>query len=256
MCLLGCFDYDKLGISSSFSRLISSCHPSLVTTASDASDAHPDTPNSITWSTELAKMSKLVVNRMLESNISESECVICLDVLNNGVVVSACGHAYCKECIMRELLPRTEHQCPQCRGNVNINALIPLSEFMKQHGPFVKEEVLPVFRVKKESDISVEELDDALEIDERLMSHSFQKRLAKGKDGKGSAKKHKKGWITSSKIEMMLQKLNEIRSEGLGEKTISTLFFIRITQKYSLNSLRSWIYLKSHSSNLDSNSLA
>lgn len=118
--------------------------------------------------------------------------------------------------------------CPQCRGAIRADLLIPVSAFLKKHGPQIKDEKLPEFypeliEPKSETCELSDDLTNALNFNGNALSHSFSKRLAKShknKDKISTVNKYKKTWITSSKITKMIQKLIEVRDEGLGEKTI------------------------------------
>lgn len=43
---------------------------------------------------------------------SQEECPVCMDSMNNPVI-TACAHAFCRECI--EKVIQTQHKCPMCR---------------------------------------------------------------------------------------------------------------------------------------------
>jgi hypothetical protein len=52
------------------------------------------------------------------SNIDDKNCAICLDNLNNPLILN-CSHSYCASCIMMWI--RTNKKCPECRTEINIS---------------------------------------------------------------------------------------------------------------------------------------
>ena len=59
-----------------------------------------------------------------EGSTEESDgCVICLDAFDQPVI-TACGHMFCRECMMEHLSGKTD--CPQCREPLTVDDLLPV----------------------------------------------------------------------------------------------------------------------------------
>ena len=50
--------------------------------------------------------------------ISELICPICLDIMNNTMIVMECLHRFCSDCIQK-CLRQTKHECPSCRVHIS-----------------------------------------------------------------------------------------------------------------------------------------
>ncbi|KAJ2936849.1 hypothetical protein H1R20_g266, partial [Candolleomyces eurysporus] len=94
-----------------------------------------------------AKMKQVVLQRIeaekksKDAALEGEDCPICLDVMNENAVVTACKHAFCRECIMDVLsnpiadpvdearVNKDERPCPVCRGPVIEKHLFKRSAF-------------------------------------------------------------------------------------------------------------------------------
>ena len=60
--------------------------------------------------------------RMVEDTLYlaevETECAICLNVLQRPHVIDPCGHTFCQACLIR-LSQAQGQNCPNCRGVIN-----------------------------------------------------------------------------------------------------------------------------------------
>lgn len=209
--------------------------------------------NEKTWKSELEKMPHPVIARLLESKVHMSDCLICWDVINNGMILPKCGHAYCRysinfiqfifrECINTFMDGKEIHEqlCPQCRGAISLPTLIPIGEFLTKHNVVIKEE-LPVFSLGNSNDftdVDVKEREEqVLHLESTFMSHSFIKRLKKSDRTKSVStllSQHSRTWMTSSKITSMMSILKNTRDNRLGEKTIGIAIISYVLYCYSV----------------------
>ena len=49
----------------------------------------------------------------------ELECAICIDVLDNAMLVVSCGHSFCAPCLDSHFNAQDRKTCPKCRGDAN-----------------------------------------------------------------------------------------------------------------------------------------
>jgi SNF2 family DNA or RNA helicase len=125
-------------------RLRQSClHPSLTLTEGD-SDVVPEEDNSEQQLEVARSMSEDVVRRLLNESatLAEIECPICMDIAQNAQILKGCGHILCKECLDSYINTNDggPKRCPQCRGDLSRQNLIPIESFIKIHAPQLIEE--------------------------------------------------------------------------------------------------------------------
>ncbi|KAJ3281004.1 hypothetical protein HK104_000270 [Borealophlyctis nickersoniae] len=172
------------------------CHPSLVSQhfekalpgehgAAETEEKHMENV--------LNGISEEVKKRLLQEDLNAVECSICLDAMENGVIIPDCGHYYCRDCVTgyanNNPNPDAEDgakTCPSCRGPLRLETLLPVATFTEKFQP---------------QSSSQEETGSGLdpEIEEELEADK---------------------WITSTKIDRMMAILNETRKNHPGEKTI------------------------------------
>ncbi|KAJ2912392.1 hypothetical protein MD484_g8028, partial [Candolleomyces efflorescens] len=125
--------------------------------AEDVDHSKPEVANELTRARKLMseqfvnemkdKMRRVVLQRMeaekksKDAALEGEDCPICLDVMGDSAVVTACKHAFCKECIMDVLsnpitdpadegrVNKDERPCPVCRGPVVEKLLFKRSAF-------------------------------------------------------------------------------------------------------------------------------
>ena len=76
----------------------------------------------------LEKLDAAVLRRLNDrtDSILDSECPICLDVFNEGIMFPKCGHMICKE-----HLYDLQETCPECRGKFRVSRVIAFSVIVK-----------------------------------------------------------------------------------------------------------------------------
>nr|KAJ3422056.1 hypothetical protein HK105_001379 [Polyrhizophydium stewartii] len=142
-------------------------------------------------------MDDKVVKRLLDRE-DDQECPICYDAFQQPVFIPACGHLFCKECVISYIGNADGNAvCPSCRGELEADQLVPLSEFLRAHHPD----------------------------EQRVSGKGKEPRLEVGGDDELEAMQAKTmQWITSAKVERALQLLEESRNNHPGEKTIDPVF--------------------------------
>ncbi|KAI8811073.1 SNF2 family N-terminal domain-containing protein [Cladochytrium replicatum] len=121
------------------------CHPGLVTVKVDPNeermllyDGQSSSSSKPSKTTRLlTSMKKEVVRRLLEEDSGlRGECAICMDVVADGVLLVECGHSFCRECL-DSYYKTVEHDplCPTCRGTLDIDETLPVAVFLAHHRP-------------------------------------------------------------------------------------------------------------------------
>ncbi|KAI9025707.1 SNF2 family N-terminal domain-containing protein [Hyaloraphidium curvatum] len=148
------------------------CHPNLIkTVAVGPGEDDGDEDDEDAQDTGLARrMSATVVQRVKEQGLDAVECAVCTDqvVFDEGVLIQACGHGYCRTCIEAYIEGGGNNGCPQCRKEVNEDALVRFETFRKVHMPEAvpkpkpepkDEEEVPPFKSSAKIDRCLEILD-------------------------------------------------------------------------------------------------
>ncbi|KAG0224120.1 hypothetical protein BGW41_005246 [Actinomortierella wolfii] len=116
------------------------CHPHLIKDFLKADEMDGDTTGDKHAKIEkmLDKLSEAIINRLLrDANLDAPECPICMDVSEHSVLLSKCGHIYCKACITTHLERHEpeDRKCPECRGLTRMEDTIPVKEFVNRYRP-------------------------------------------------------------------------------------------------------------------------
>ncbi|KAF9976708.1 hypothetical protein BGZ73_008015 [Actinomortierella ambigua] len=116
------------------------CHPHLIKDFLKADDADADQGGSTKAKLDklLDKLSQTIINRLLKDvDLDSPECPICMDVGEQSVLLSKCGHIYCKTCIATHLERHEpeDRKCPECRGLTKLEEIIPVKEFVHRYRP-------------------------------------------------------------------------------------------------------------------------
>lgn len=70
----------------------------------------------------------------------ELVCVLCLDILQDAVLVFCCAASCCDECIRSALIDSDEHECPLCHTkDVSPDTLIPCIKLRRHVVSFLNE---------------------------------------------------------------------------------------------------------------------
>ncbi|XP_070792706.1 E3 ubiquitin-protein ligase TRIM39-like [Pituophis catenifer annectens] len=68
----------------------------------------------------------MVAEGSLQDLVGEATCSICLDFFQDPVLISECGHNFCRGCLTRSWgTSESEASCPQCRQTFGILSLLP-----------------------------------------------------------------------------------------------------------------------------------
>ncbi|KAI8381219.1 SNF2 family N-terminal domain-containing protein [Radiomyces spectabilis] len=82
-------------------------------------------------------MTSTVVNRLLHenTNFSDIECPICMDMADQAQIIAGCGHILCRECLFNYIntADGLVKRCPQCRGPLDRECVTSLEAFLKVH---------------------------------------------------------------------------------------------------------------------------
>ena len=130
----GTLQANYMNVLSMLTRLRQACDsPELVMDAFTETDAASDVHAS---NDPQPEPTEVVIKRVESIMAGEVEsCPICLDdVTREGGGLTACGHAFCLECI-REVLHRGGDLCPSCRAPIGARSLFKLSHLMVQPPP-------------------------------------------------------------------------------------------------------------------------
>ncbi|KFH71239.1 hypothetical protein MVEG_01540 [Podila verticillata NRRL 6337] len=78
-----------------------------------------------------------VRTRLLERGLDAVECPICMDIGEESVILSKCGHIYCRACITDHLQRHEgdDRKCPECRGVTSLEQLISVADFNARFNP-------------------------------------------------------------------------------------------------------------------------
>ncbi|KAI8355880.1 SNF2 family N-terminal domain-containing protein [Mortierella sp. GBAus27b] len=121
------------------------CHPHLINDFEKVQDT--DAP-----AEEKARVDRLLDNllddirrRLIERDADAVECPICMDVGEESVILSGCGHIYCRACITAHLSRHDDEdrKCPECRRPAPIDNLISVADFNARYCPVAEPEPEP-----------------------------------------------------------------------------------------------------------------
>lgn len=174
-----------------------SCHPTLVKTEkliAGVNDGDDDeNGGGPADEANARKLSAAIVARIKGEGLTEQECAICTDKIEyaDGVLLSRCGHPYCRLCIEAYMENGAANGCPICRADVDADPdkLVTFSAFRRVHLPQAAAE-----KMKPEGN---EDEEDEDEEEEEVRE-----------------------WKSSAKIDRCLEILDDIRNKNPGEKTI------------------------------------
>ncbi|KAJ3064989.1 hypothetical protein HDU98_011612, partial [Podochytrium sp. JEL0797] len=116
------------------------CHPSLV--AEKFNEAPPELLEAAEASAvaaagaqdPLTVLSQEIQQRLLSMRLKSGyECPICFDAIEGGKILAGCGHVFCGDCIngWGNGNGVEEKVCPQCRGEIHVESLVSVDEFLK-----------------------------------------------------------------------------------------------------------------------------
>ncbi|CAO3597231.1 unnamed protein product [Absidia cylindrospora] len=82
---------------------------------------------------------KKVADRLLSNKdeIPNTECPICMDVADQPQIISGCGHILCRDCLKAYINSNNQYHggkpCPECRGVLRPETVVPVEIFLKAH---------------------------------------------------------------------------------------------------------------------------
>ncbi|KAF9302103.1 hypothetical protein BG003_002541, partial [Podila horticola] len=131
-----------------------------------------------------------VRDRLLERGLDAVECPICMDIGEESVILSKCGHIYCRACITAHLERHEgdDRKCPECRGVTSIDQLISVADFNARFNP------KPAADPKGKSIAKDEDIEDKMpliEVPEVLDE-----------------------WMSSSKIDRLIEVIREVKARN------------------------------------------
>jgi len=158
----------------------------------------------------LDAMDAEIVNRIVEMDkgvdenggggIEKQECSVCFDNILPGVIPSGCGHAICRECaenIIRHA-SASSPECPQCRGDMDEDTLIPIPAFLKKYNrdayDALQEAGLDAITMEASPESSIPVDPKILAIDPT--------------------------WVSSTKVKVLFENIIEIQKEAPSDKII------------------------------------
>ncbi|KAF9990547.1 hypothetical protein BGZ75_001111 [Mortierella antarctica] len=115
------------------------CHPHLINDfdkVTDQEDAPVDKKNHV--QKLLDNLLDDVRRRLIERGLDAVECPICMDIGEESVILSKCGHIYCRACITAHLYNHVEDEdrkCPECRRVTSVQDLISVADFNARFNP-------------------------------------------------------------------------------------------------------------------------
>ncbi|KAI9498457.1 SNF2 family N-terminal domain-containing protein [Zychaea mexicana] len=124
-----------------------------------------------------ASMDKTVVNRLLhdDTDFSQIECPICMDMADHAQIIPGCGHMLCRECLGNYLNSErgeSEKRCPQCRGQLVGDKVVTIEVFLKMHAPDLYDEFIGNKEARNEEEKEIntraEDLPSSSKIDKML----------------------------------------------------------------------------------------
>ncbi|ORZ12900.1 SNF2 family N-terminal domain-domain-containing protein [Lobosporangium transversale] len=172
------------------------CHPHLINDFEKAMD--DKTPQDKRAHTDrlLDGLLKDIRRRLIERGLDAIECPICMDVGEESVILSGCGHIYCRACITAHLSRHDEEErrCPECRRLAPIENLISVADFNARFNPTpVAEAEDPKGKGKASDDESSRHPDilPPIPVPEELET-----------------------WISSSKTDKMIEIVRSVQAKG------------------------------------------
>ncbi|KAI9483185.1 MAG: SNF2 family N-terminal domain-containing protein [Benjaminiella poitrasii] len=150
-------------------RLRQAClHPALTVTEGDP-DIAPREDEQLKAANE---MTPEVVERLLrpDNQLDSVECPICMDTADNAMIVKGCGHILCRECLDNYLTVNggIDKRCPQCRGEIGKHTSVPVELFIKIHAPHLLQEFEKAEEEEKQAEEKVKEFISSSKIEKMI----------------------------------------------------------------------------------------
>ncbi|KAI8603489.1 SNF2 family N-terminal domain-containing protein [Dissophora ornata] len=119
------------------------CHPHLINDFEKITDDQTPHGQKAHVDSLLDNLLEDICRRLLERGLDAIECPICMDVGEESMILSGCGHIYCRACIIAHLSRHDEddRNCPECRRAAPLDNLISVADFNARFNP--TPEVIP-----------------------------------------------------------------------------------------------------------------
>ncbi|KAG0204347.1 hypothetical protein BGX28_003702 [Mortierella sp. GBA30] len=185
------------------------CHPHLITDFDKATNEDEPMDKASHVQQLLDNLLDDIRRRLIERGLDAVECPICMDIGEESVILSACGHIYCRACITAHLYNSVEEEdrkCPECRRVARVQDLISVADFNARFNPTPETE--PVDPKGKGKAVD----GDVTEGPERTLAIDIPKELDQ--------------WISSSKIDRMIDVVKDAVAKG--EKIIVFSQFVSL----------------------------
>ncbi|KAF9153044.1 hypothetical protein BG015_004223 [Linnemannia schmuckeri] len=173
------------------------CHPHLIKDFDKVTEVDAPQGQKAHVEVLLDNLMEDIIRRLVEREDDIRECPICMDVGEESVILSACGHIYCRACIS-DFLTRQEEEdrkCPECRRPANLQNFIPVTDFNARYNK--PPEADPKGKGRADEDVDEDNLKAPLDI---------------------AVPGELDDWISSSKIDRMLEVVRDVI--GRREKVI------------------------------------
>ncbi|KAF9539567.1 hypothetical protein EC957_005225 [Mortierella hygrophila] len=173
------------------------CHPHLIKDFDKVTEENAPQGQKAHVEVLLDNLLEDIIRRLVEREDDIRECPICMDIGEESVILSACGHIYCRACIS-DFLTRQEEEdrkCPECRRPANLQNCIPVTDFNARYNK--PPEADPKGKGRADEDVVEDILHAPLDI---------------------AVPGELDDWISSSKIDRMLDVVRDVT--GRREKVI------------------------------------
>ncbi|KAF9332794.1 hypothetical protein BGZ91_011554 [Linnemannia elongata] len=173
------------------------CHPHLIKDFDKVTEENAPQGQKAHVEVLLDNLLEDIIRRLVEREDDIRECPICMDVGEESVILSACGHIYCRACIS-DFLTRQEEEdrkCPECRRPASLQNFIPVTDFNARYNK--PPEADPKGKGRADGDVVEDDLRAPLDI---------------------AVPGELDDWISSSKIDRMLDIIRDVI--GRREKVI------------------------------------
>ncbi|KAF9205533.1 hypothetical protein BGZ49_003897 [Haplosporangium sp. Z 27] len=169
------------------------CHPHLINDFEKATEGGAPAGQKAHTDRLLDNLLEDIRLRLIERGLDAVECPICMDVGEESVILSGCGHIYCRACIIAHLSRHEEddRKCPECRRLSPIDNLISVADFNARFNPPIPEDIKGKGKaLDQDEDTITDKLPD-VEVPAALDE-----------------------WISSSKIEKMIEIVRGVMAKG------------------------------------------
>ncbi|KAK3829267.1 MAG: SNF2 family N-terminal domain-containing protein [Benniella sp.] len=163
------------------------CHPHLINDFEKVQEGETPTDQKAHVDKLLDGLLDDIRRRLIERGSDAVECPICMDVGEESVILSGCGHIYCRACIVAHLSRHDDddRKCPECRRAAPLDNLISVADFNARYCPVIEAEPEDIKgKGKAQDDDGIDDLDKLPKV---LVPEALE------------------DWISSSKVDKMIE---------------------------------------------------